>query len=96
VTELSFLLSLLLDHKLPKAVQGLIKDRIKEIQLTPQQPIRINPMIRDPHAQAPSTQALLDQAPIMTPAAIKRIVGGEISTGGSASGLSGTKGPRKF
>lgn len=35
MTELSFLLSLLLDHKLAKPVQTLIKERIKEIEARP-------------------------------------------------------------
>jgi hypothetical protein len=35
-TELSFLLDLLLsEHKLPKAVQQLIKDRVKEVEVRP-------------------------------------------------------------
>ena len=34
-TELSFLVTLLLDHKLPKATQGLLKERIKLLQTAP-------------------------------------------------------------
>ena len=59
MTELSFLLELLLEHELKKDTQKLIRERIKEIEarpaptITPTTPTRGN--------QAPSTQKLLDE-----------------------------------
>ncbi len=49
MTELSFLISLLLDHKLPKATQTAIKDRIREIEIA-------QPAIRTPMVQYPTQQ----------------------------------------
>ena len=61
MTELSFLLELLLEHELPKATQTLIKERVKEIQV--QQPIAYAAPIQRPSrtSQAASTQRILDQ-----------------------------------
>lgn len=97
MSELSFLLILLLDHKLPKPVKDLIKDRIKEIEAKPQQARSVSiPVLGTIGAQAPSTIANLEreqvaqapQAPL--PPITNRIVGGEVDTG------RGTRGPRKF
>lgn len=61
MTELSFLLELLLTHKLAKGTKEAITNRIKEIEqcLRPPPPQQV---IRPPRtAQAPSTQRLLDE-----------------------------------
>lgn len=68
MTHLDFLIDLLLNHKLQKSTKDLIQNRIKEVQAEPtQQPApssvrqapKVVPQIRDPHAQAASTQAIL-------------------------------------
>jgi hypothetical protein len=59
VTELSFLLSLLLDQKLNKAVKQLIKDRIKDIETAAPRPQARS--IVQPTGQSPSTQRILDE-----------------------------------
>lgn len=94
MTELSYLLDLLLNHKLPRATKLSITERIGLIQSHTQAPMLQRQGII---AQAPSTQKLIDAAsagiaeaaPVVM-AASKRIIGGEVSTG------NGTKGPRKF
>lgn len=68
MTELSFLLELLLEHKLGKSTKDAIKNRIKDIELKsstssnwttvtyppqPQRPLKT--------AQSPSTQRILDE-----------------------------------
>lgn len=62
MTELSFLIDLLLNHKLPKATKELIMSRIKDVEMSitsklPQAHL-IRP-IQSPTAQAPSTMALM-------------------------------------
>lgn len=92
-TELSFLLTLLLEHKLPKGTKELIKDRIKCIQVpNAQQPAR--PIMPQMVTSRPSESGDLANATVSFPAAApvipNRLVGGEVSTG------PGTKGPRKW
>ena len=58
MTELSFLIELLLNHKLPRTTQLAIKERIKDIETRapapqPQRPVH-------PMAQAPSMQAKIE------------------------------------
>lgn len=96
MSELSFLIELLLNHKLPKAVKTLVADRIKEIEGGPKRaPVSHAPGL-PAHliGQAPSTMAALAEAPpvavMQAPPVSKRIVGGEVDTG------NGTRGPRKF
>ena len=69
MTELTFLIELLLNHKLPKPTKDAISARIKEVEsqlgkptYAPAYPVPtpIRPA-KDPTAQAPSTQALLDK-----------------------------------
>ncbi len=60
MTELSFLLSLLLDQKLNKEVKGLIKDRIKEIEVAPRITASTIRAV-SPTAQSASTQKILDE-----------------------------------
>ncbi len=59
MTELDFLLDLLLEHKLPKPVQELIRNRVKIVQ---QQPVRQATFQVPSLAQAPSTLANLSRA----------------------------------
>lgn len=65
MSELSFLIDLLLNHKLPKVTRDAIAGRIKEVEsnasshrpvLAPIRPAAIS-------AQPPSTQAILDRNP---------------------------------
>ena len=69
-TELTFLLTLLLEHKLTQPTKKLITERIKVVEAQynaqPQQPVkRIAP---SGPVQSPSTQAMLDRdGPITTP-----------------------------
>ena len=60
MTELSFLLDLLLNHKLTKPTQTAIKERIKEVEAQfASQPVR--PQVqRVPNGQAPSMQAAIE------------------------------------
>lgn len=61
VSELSFLLSLLFDHKLGKATKDVIKERIKEIEAKPpnyQRPVIASTMTTN---QPASTQKILDE-----------------------------------
>lgn len=74
MTELSFLLDLLLNHRLQKATKDLIRERIKEVEqgipLTPQgranahlaamPAISANPIVAQ---QAPSMQAIMARHP---------------------------------
>lgn len=65
-SELSFLIELLLKHKLPSATLDLIAERIKDVEVmltTHRSPMQISPKpaISLPFQQAPSTQALLDK-----------------------------------
>ena len=69
-TELSFLIDLLLHHKLPSKTKEAISGRIKEVEASlATQPTQVQPRFAqppiprtqvDPTAQAPSTQAILN------------------------------------
>lgn len=72
MSELSFLLELLLNHKLSKATKDLIQSRIKEVEASmhtssPTTQVRTYtpaPIPTSPHSnQAPSTQAMLAKYP---------------------------------
>lgn len=81
MTELQFLLDLLLNHKLPKGTKALIADRVGEISKSmPQATAKANPGV---------VAQLQTSAPLAPPPA-NRIMGGEVSTG------EGTRGPRKW
>lgn len=81
-TELSFLLTLLLEHRLSKGTKALVRDRVKAIQgQQPQRPI--NQMVTSTPTAAPPADIFSAPLP-------PRVVGGEVSTG------AGTKGPRKW
>ena len=65
MTELQFLIDLLLNHKLSKETKALIKERIGQVEAQyarPQQVIQ-RPIVRSPTAQAASTQAILEKNP---------------------------------
>lgn len=62
MSELSFLLQLLLEHKLPRPTKVAITDRIKEIEVGRTQPAQAIHVQRPPRtAQSPSTQRILDE-----------------------------------
>jgi hypothetical protein len=65
MSELQFLLDLMLNHKLTKSTKAAIKARLMEVEanLVPSLQVRPQsiPVVRDRNAQAPSTQALLDK-----------------------------------
>jgi len=110
MTELSFLLSLLLDQQLNKTVKGLIKERIKEIEGTSaNRPI----ILKSSHLvtnQSPSTQKILDEMaaegkalPIpehiaQTPQAAQALASRAQAIAQATSGVSepGRRSPRKF
>lgn len=92
-TEISFLIDLVLNHKLPKPTKELCRLRIRDLEEGLfQRPAVAIAMPR--MQQAPSTMANLEaqEVPIAMPTieTPKRIVGGEIATGAN------TKGPRKW
>lgn len=68
MTELSFLISLLLNDDVTKPVKLLIADRIKEVEARPG-PVWVNPQalhniytpVSSKSAQSPSTQRILDE-----------------------------------
>ena len=81
-SELSFLIDLLLKHKLPQATKDLIAERIKEVEsVLSSAPVRINAPTHNPslvHSvqnnvalsgapQAPSTMAILARNPDLVP-----------------------------
>jgi len=68
MSELSFLLELLLSHKLAKGTKEAITDRIKEVERRLVQPQQPNVPMSGPQAvrparsaQSPSTQRILDE-----------------------------------
>lgn len=85
MSELSFLLELLLNHKLPKTTQLVIKDRIATVEETKQAPALSRKGLSGP---IELTMEQVAAKPL--PLAESRIVGGEVSTGNNS------KGPRKF
>lgn len=100
MTELSWLVDLLLNHKLSKPVRDHVANRIRDIEAaTPKAAPQVVRHAVVPGQQAPSTIAnmngegsakAISHIPTMTISAENRIIGGEISTG------AGIRGPRKF
>ncbi len=104
MTELSFLLDLLLNETLSKAVKVKLTERIRLVEAgqvprgTMPPAHMVLPVVSGipTHLaqQSPSTLANLskDEVPVMQapPPARARVVGGEVQTG------NGTRGPRKF
>ncbi len=71
MTELDFLLELLINHKLQKPTKTAILERIKIIQERPNAPAgagSVRPSAVT--AQAPSTQRILEANPDLTPAVV--------------------------
>ncbi len=75
MTELSFLLDLLLEHKLPKAAKDAVRARIKFVEgcvrIDQPRPVIAPAMAANPIVaqQAPSMQALMAKHPDLIPAA---------------------------
>lgn len=76
-SELSFLIELLLKHKLPNATKDLIAARIKDVEEVLSVARPVNNYVARPVSnngtgviQAPSTQAFLDRNPDLAAAAI--------------------------
>ena len=106
MTELQFLIDLLLNHGLKASTKKHIADRIAQVESNMYKPSVVIPQaipINRSTLQAPSTQAILDREGIVPnstpiasipapvlPQATNRIVGGEVQTG------KGSRGPRKF
>lgn len=63
MTELSYLIDLLLNHKLSKATKDSVANRIKEIQEIYKPHPVAKPLAPGGVQQAPSTQAFLDRNP---------------------------------
>lgn len=81
-TELSFLIELLLQHKLPQKTKDLVAERIKHVEAHLSDPARVlhsRPLAPAPQyhshpalaSQAPSTQALLAKHPDLAAAITK-------------------------
>ena len=89
-TELSFLLTLLLEHKLPKATKEAVKERIKglEARKSPVVAAISSRNLVTSQNEAQANENILAQA--AAPSSVPRIMGGEVNTG------LGIKGPRKF
>jgi hypothetical protein len=66
MTELRFLITLLLEHKLQPTTKKLIAERIEEVEknLGPQSVAQIPQLRPAATAQSPSTQAILDRSPL--------------------------------
>lgn len=86
MTELSFLIDLLLNHKLPREVKNLLAARIALIQ---NQATPTNNSVTTWRTGQASPQTAIGVVNTAAPPSA-RIVGGEVDTGG------GTRGPRKF
>ena len=105
MTELSFLLDLLLNHKLPKPVRAAVTARIKDVEgrLSPTLERRPNPA--SGATQPPSTlAALARQEPLPVIANSPVVLSGQVidkETGRPSvitgtSNFGSTRGPRKF
>ena len=76
MTELDFLLEIILNHKIPKATKDLLQARIKEVQAQPTPiprqlvngvPRSSQPTRPSPTAQQPSTAKILQENPDLIP-----------------------------
>lgn len=103
MTEIQFLISLMLEHKLPEAVKQKLIARIGEVEALLQRPgymSAVTPALikTSPYAQAPSMQKILDQEPLVSPVAPyvppRQVTPTEVVTSKGNGGF--TKGPRKF
>lgn len=60
MTELGFLLELLLNHKLPRSTKEFVTQRVKDVELGQRNIVRA-PLVLNAQAQAPSTLAALER-----------------------------------
>lgn len=108
MTEIRFLLDLVLTHKLPPAAKKACLERIGEVEaslLTAPRPTAQPNPVTNPTAQAPSTLAAMAKHGLipsngqdlstLTPAPILPPATNRI-VGGEVSTGNGTRGPRKF
>lgn len=107
MTELSFLIELLLNHKLPKATKDLIAERVKEVEGNRTAPPRpIIPPITGGVPQAASTIAAfareglpLEPAPVtqiaQTPAAAAALVSRESAIADAMKGIADSSGKKR-
>lgn len=105
MTELSFLISLLLNEKLPLELKGIVAERIKEVETRIQAPTFSRPVVHSPSTQSPSTQRILDEmaseAPVViaqTPQASAALAQRAQAIAQATSGKEepGRRSPRKF
>jgi len=96
MTELTFLLELILNHKLPLATKNLIKDRIGQIQA--EQPQRTAPAVSSPIRLPTQTESVPVQAVAHTAAAAQALAERErlIQNALNPKPEPGRTGPRKF
>jgi len=89
MTELQFLIKTLTEEKLSQKLKDLFIARLGEVEASLSRPQARSPIVT---SQAPSTQRILEENPIMPQAPIvqKRIIGGNVDNG------DGTVGKRKF
>ena len=108
MSELSFLVDLLVNHKLPKATSDVVLERLKSVEASLENHAPAKPRLPGP-AQAASTQAILDRNPDLvaaipveqvaqTPAAMAAMASRETAIAESLAGkVDKTTGrPRKF
>lgn len=104
MTELGFLLDLLLNEELPLTLKKTVAERIKEVEQKLMQPTVIIPTSRPiTQAQAPSTQRILDemdqQAPgilVASQAASQAMASRQEAISKATQIEPGRKSPRKF
>lgn len=100
MTEIQFLCDLLLNTKCPRGVKDKIISRIGEVesQLALRAPQIPRPQPMGIGIQAPSTQRLLDEQPVILPPIIRAPSGPIDKETGTViiTKADGTRGPRKF
>lgn len=110
MTELQFLIDLLLNHKLSPTTKKLVAERVSfvEEQMRPNKPTVPHRTMPNIPVQAPSTQAILDrEAGLDVPSPTNMMVAAAPTlppsalatnriVGGQVNTGNGTKGPRKF
>lgn len=84
-TELSFLVELLLDHKLAKATRDLIAERIRMLSDGPQQSIPFVSGTISVNPQAPSTQAAMIRHAAEAPVPVAQVAQTQATVAAMAS-----------
>ncbi len=74
MTELSFLIELLLNHKLPKATKDAIAARIKEVEAVPRSYGQMNPPPSTISTQ-PSSRDVAQRHPDLVPVTAPEVIG---------------------